>query len=315
LSISPIHHRNFLESLSVPQQVKIVEVGPRDGLQNYPECLSVELKVKLVNRLSKCGFSAIEVGSLVSPKAVPQMADSEKVFRRIVKNPGTDYILLVANNIGLQRALNCEVKHIAVFCSASDAFSQKNVRASVDESLNRIQMICRRAISEGLVVRGYVSCVLGCPYQGVVPLAQVVRVASFLYEFGCSEVSLGDTTGGGTAGMVQELIGAVSEQVPLSRLAVHFHDTYGQALANTIVALQSGIRVIDSSLGGLGGCPFAPGAKGNLASEDVLFMLNGIGINSGVGLPELLDTYRFLEDRLNYKLPTRASRASGVFSD
>lgn len=309
MSTDPVQHHRYLDGLSVPQRVKVVEVGPRDGLQNFSERVPLQLKVDIIDHLSDCGFSTIEVGSLVSTRAVPQMADSDEVFRRIVKKPGTDYIMLVANIKGLQRALECSVEHIAVFCAASDAFSQNNVHATVDESLSQIQVICRQAISLGLSVRGYVSCVLGCPYQGTVALTEVVRVAGILYEFGCSEVSLGDTIGSGTPGMVKELIGAVSERVPVVNLAVHFHDTYGQALANIIVALQSGIHVIDSSFGGLGGCPFAPGASGNVASEDVLFMLNGLGIDSGINLAALLDANRFFCGAMGCQLPARVGQA------
>lgn len=309
MSTNQIQHHRYLEALSIPKQVKIVEVGPRDGLQNYFALLSVDFKTKLVNQLSACGFSAIEVGSLVSPQEIPQMADSDEVFQRIIKRSGTDYIMLVANLKGLQRAVDCHVKHIAVFCAATDAFSLKNVHGTVDESLSRIKVICKQAIAHGLSIRGYVSCVLGCPYQGTVALNEVVRLAASLYEFGCDEVSLGDTIGVGTPGMVYELIDGVSEYVPVCNLAVHFHDTYGQALPNIMVALQSGIQVIDSSVGGLGGCPFAPGASGNVASEDAIFMFNGLGINTDVDLPLLLETSRFLSDALNCKLPARVSQA------
>lgn len=309
MSTNRIQHHRYLEGLSVPQRVKVVEVGPRDGLQNISERLPLQLKVDIIDRLSDCGFSTIEVGSLVSPRAVPQMVDSDKVFRQIFKKPGVDYIMLAANVKGLERALQCGIEHIAVFCAASDAFSQNNIHATVDESLKQIQVICRQAISVGLSIRGYVSCVLGCPYQGTVSLAEVVRVAGMLYEFGCNEVSLADTIGIGTPGMVKELIGAVSERIPVVNLAVHFHDTYGQALANIIVALQCGITIIDSSFGGLGGCPFAPGASGNVASEDVLYMLNGLGIDSGIDLAAVLDVNRFFCSAMGCQLPARVGQA------
>ena len=293
----------------LPRQVKIVEVGPRDGLQNQRQTVSVQHKVELINRLSDCGFKAIEVGSLVAPKIVPQMADSEIVFNQIDKATEIDYLMLVANDQGLQRAVDCGLKHIAVFCAASEAFSRHNTHCSISDCLNRIESICTEAQAQGMTIRGYISCVLGCPYQGAVDIRQVVNLAQQLDQFGCQEISLGDTIGVGTPAGVRELIALTKEQLPKAKLAVHFHDTYGQALANILTALQSGISIVDSSVSGLGGCPYAPGATGNVASEDVVYMLNGLGIKTNINLDKLIETSWFISSVLHIKPASKVALA------
>ena len=298
MSLSLSNTSKFILNLKLPSQVKLVEVGPRDGLQNQPIAVSIEDKAAFIDRLSNCGFTAIETGSLVSPKRVPQMADSENVFQQIHQHQGTEYIMLVANQQGLERAIASQAKHIAVFCAATDAFSLNNINCSVNESMDIIQSICRQAKANNLAIRGYISCVLGCPYQGEVDLDRICQLATTLYEYGCYEISLGDTIGVGTPGMVIELLAAVKQTIPADNIAVHFHDTYGQALANILAALQAGIHIIDCSIGGLGGCPYAPGASGNVASEDVVYMLNGLGIKTGIDLDKLLSTSWFIAERL-----------------
>ena len=296
--MSPEWAAGYTGTMRLPERVKIVEVGARDGLQNVARVLSVEQRLELIRRLAACGFTAIEVGSLVSAKAVPQMADSDEVYRRLEVCPGIDYIMLLARLPALLRAEACGIKHVAVFCAATDAFSLKNVRATTEQCLHEIAMICKRAAAMDIKVRGYVSCVLGCPYQGRVDVEQVCRIAARLCDYGCAEISLGDTIGVGTPGRVKNLIEAVACRVPIEKLAVHFHDSYGQALVNVFAALQAGITVVDSSVGGSGGCPFAPGAAGNVASEDLVYMLNGLGIRSGIDLKRLIDTAWFLADLL-----------------
>ena len=294
MSLEMLTDSRFIDSMNLPGQVKLVEVGPRDGLQNQALAISRTDKIAFIDQLSACGFRAIETGSLVSPRRVPQMAESDAVYQQIRHRPGTDYILLVANQKGLDRALACQLNNIAVFCAATDAFSLNNINCTVNESLEKIKSICQQAKVHDIAVRGYISCVLGCPYQGKVDLHRVCQLAERLYEFGCYEISLGDTIGVGTAGQVAELISALTLYVPAKQLAVHFHDTYGQALANILTALQSGIHVVDCSVSGLGGCPYAPGASGNVASEDVLYMLNGLGIETGINLNKLLSTSEFI---------------------
>jgi hydroxymethylglutaryl-CoA lyase len=309
MSLTPAIDAEFSQTMGLPERVKIVEVGPRDGLQNQSGSISVDDKVALVNRLSRCGFQAIEVGSFVSPKAVPQMADSDRVYRQIDKHRSTNYIMLVADEKGLKKAIDCRVNNIAVFCAATDAFSLKNIHCTAEESLVTIQSICEQARAEGMNIKGYVSCVLGCPYQGEVDLQRVGRLAAELYEFGCREISLGDTIGAGTPGMVTNLIAAVAQHIPIDTIAVHFHDTYGQALANILSALQVGISIVDSSVGGLGGCPFAPGASGNVASEDVVYMLNGLGIETGIDLNRLVSTSWFVAEILHGQPASKVSMA------
>lgn len=272
----------------LPSHVRLVEVGPRDGLQNEAQPISVADKVQLVDALSAAGLSYIEVGSFVSPKWVPQMAGSAEVFAQIQRKPGVTYGALAPNLRGFEDALAAGVKEVAVFAAASEAFSQRNINCSISESLERFAPIMAAARQHGISVRGYVSCVLGCPYEGEIAPEQVAAVARELYAMGCYEVSLGDTIGTGTAGSTRRLFDVVGVQVPRDKLAGHFHDTYGQAVANIYASLLEGISVFDSSIAGLGGCPYAKGASGNVATEDVVYLLNGLGIDTGIHLQALI---------------------------
>ncbi|MCK9815620.1 hydroxymethylglutaryl-CoA lyase [Pseudomonas sp. MAFF 302046] len=274
--------------MSLPTHVRLIEVGPRDGLQNEAQPISVDDKVQLVDALSAAGLGYIEVGSFVSPKWVPQMAGSAEVFARIQRKPGVVYGALAPNLRGFEDALAAGVKEVAVFAAASESFSQRNINCSISDSLARFAPIMDAAKQHGVSVRGYVSCVLGCPYEGDVAPEQVALVARELYAMGCYEVSLGDTIGTGTAGATRKMFEVVGAQVPRDKLAGHFHDTYGQAMANLYASLLEGIAVFDSSIAGLGGCPYAKGASGNVATEDVLYLLNGLGIETGVDLDQLL---------------------------
>jgi len=274
--------------MSLPSHVRLVEVGPRDGLQNEAQPISVADKVRLVDALSAAGLSYIEVGSFVSPKWVPQMAGSAEVFAQIQRKPGVTYGALAPNLRGFEDALAAGVKEVAVFAAASEAFSQRNINCSIGESLERFAPIMAAAKRHGISVRGYVSCVLGCPYEGEIAPEQVAAVARELYAMGCYEVSLGDTIGTGTAGATRRLFEVVGAQVPRDKLAGHFHDTYGQAVANIYASLLEGINVFDSSIAGLGGCPYAKGASGNVATEDVMYLLNGLGIETGIDLEALI---------------------------
>ncbi|HEY0287807.1 MAG TPA: hydroxymethylglutaryl-CoA lyase, partial [Pseudomonas sp.] len=274
--------------MPLPQHVRLVEVGPRDGLQNEPTPISVADKVSLVDALTDAGLSYIEVGSFVSPKWVPQMAGTAEVFAQIQRKPGVIYAALAPNLRGFEDALACGVKEVAVFAAASETFSRRNINCSISESLERFLPLMEAARLHGLEVRGYVSCALGCPYEGSVPPKQVACVANELIAMGCYEVSLGDTIGTGTPGATRELFEVVAGQIPRSKLAGHFHDTYGQALANIYASLLEGIQVFDSSVAGLGGCPYAKGATGNVATEDVVYMLNGLGIETGIDLDKLI---------------------------
>ncbi|UNK41030.1 hydroxymethylglutaryl-CoA lyase [Luteimonas sp. S4-F44] len=262
--------------------VRVVEVGPRDGLQNEKAQVPTATKIALIDRLSACGFPVVEATSFVSPKWVPQLADAEDVLAGIARREGVAYPVLVPNDKGLARALAMGERHIAVFTAASDAFNLKNTNIDVDGSLARLQPVVEQARAAGVSVRGYVSTVLGCPYQGAVPVRDVVRVAGALHAMGCDEISLGDTIGVGTPAKAREMLLACAQVVPMAQLAVHFHDTYGQALANVLTCLEAGVRVVDSAVGGLGGCPYAKGASGNLATEDLLYMLEGLGLETGV---------------------------------
>lgn len=274
--------------MSLPSHVRLVEVGPRDGLQNEAQPISVADKVQLVDALSAAGLGYIEVGSFVSPKWVPQMAGSAEVFAQIQRKPGVVYGALAPNLRGFEDALAAGVKEVAVFAAASEAFSQRNINCSISESLERFAPIMAAAQQQGVSVRGYVSCVLGCPYEGQVAPEQVAAVARELYAMGCYEVSLGDTIGTGTAGATRRMFEVVGKDVPRAKLAGHFHDTYGQAIANLYASLLEGINVFDSSIAGLGGCPYAKGASGNVATEDVLYLLNGLGIETGIDMDKLL---------------------------
>lgn len=281
--------------------VRVVEVGPRDGLQNEKTLVPAATKIALIDRLSACGFQVVEATSFVSPKWVPQLADAEEVLAGIQQRNGIAYPVLVPNAKGLERALAAGVRHIAVFTAASDAFNLKNTNIDVDGSLERLKPVVEQAGAAGVSVRGYVSTVLGCPYQGHVPLADVVRVASALHAMGCEEISLGDTIGVGTPARAREMLLACAQAVPMAQLAVHFHDTYGQALANVLACLEAGVRVVDSAVGGLGGCPYAKGASGNLATEDLLYMLEGLGLRTGIDLPAVTDTAVWISGELGRK--------------
>ncbi len=291
------------------ESVRIVEVGPRDGLQNEKQVVPAATKVELIERLAACGLRTVEATSFVSPKWIPQLADAAEVYTGVRKRPGVTYPVLVPNLQGLERALAVGVREIAVFSAASEAFNRKNINASIDESLQRFEPVMERARAEGLRVRGYVSTVLGCPYQGEVPLADVVRVAATLHRMGCYEVSLGDTIGIGTAGKARAMLLAVAESVPMAALAVHFHDTRGQALANLYACLEAGVRVADASVAGLGGCPYARGATGNVATEDVVYLLHGLGYATGVDLDALVETGRWISGQLGRENGSRVGKA------
>lgn len=295
--------------MPLPQHVRLVEVGPRDGLQNEKQPISVADKVRLVDDLSAAGLSYVEVGSFVSPKWVPQMAGSAEVFAGIQQKPGVTYAALAPNLKGFEAALEAGVKEVAVFAAASEAFSQKNINCSIKESLERFVPVMDAAREHGIRVRGYVSCVLGCPYQGEVDVQQVAAVAAELDAMGCYEVSLGDTIGVGTAGATRAMFETVGARVPRERLAGHFHDTYGQALANIYASLLEGIAVFDSSVAGLGGCPYAKGATGNVATEDVLYLLDGLGIHTGIDLDALIAAGQRICQVLGKENGSRVARA------
>ncbi|MDQ2702779.1 MAG: hydroxymethylglutaryl-CoA lyase [Pseudomonadota bacterium] len=295
--------------MALPASVRIVEVGPRDGLQNEKSIIPTAAKVELIDRLSATGLQCIEATSFVSPKWVPQLADAAEVMAAIERRPGVRYPVLVPNLQGYERARAAGATDIAVFTAASEAFNRRNTNAGIDESLERFAPVMERARADGVSVRGYVSTVLGCPYQGDVPLSDVVRVARALHDMGCFEVSLGDTIGVGTPGKARDMLRAVAAEVPMQALAVHFHDTYGQALSNLLACLEEGVAVVDSSVSGTGGCPYAKGASGNVASEDVVYMLHGLGIDTGVDLDRLVDTGRWLADLLGRGSGSKVTQA------
>jgi hydroxymethylglutaryl-CoA lyase len=301
--------------MMLPQQVRLVEVGARDGLQNEPVIIDSVDKIALINRLSASGLSTIEVSSFVSPQRVPQMADAAKVLAGIDRLPGVSYPVLVPNRKGLEAALSAGAEEIAIFCAASETFSQRNINCSITQSLERFAEVTELALSQGVKVRGYLSCVAGCPYEGAVAAKVVADIAARLVVFGCYEISLGDTIGVATPGQVQTLLDVVAESVPKRQLAVHFHDTYGQALANILVAIEAGIAVVDSSVAGLGGCPFAPGASGNVATEDVLYMLDGLGVCTGVDLDALIEAGLFISDLLNRPSGSKVAQARMIHCD
>lgn len=293
----------------LPAAVRIVEVGPRDGLQNEKAIVPAATKIELINRLSATGLKTIEATSFVSPRWVPQLADAAEVFAAIERRPGVAYPVLVPNEKGYERARAVGVEEIAVFTAASEAFNRTNINASIDESLARFEPVVSRARADGVRVRGYVSTVLGCPYQGEVSMADVVRVCRALHAMGCYEVSLGDTIGVGTPRKAREMLRAVAAEVPMPALAVHFHDTYGQALANILACLEEGVAVVDASVAGTGGCPYARGASGNVATEDVVYMLHGMGIETDVDLDALAATGRWLAGELGRETSSRVGRA------
>jgi hydroxymethylglutaryl-CoA lyase len=295
--------------MALPVAVRIVEVGPRDGLQNEKAIVSTAAKIELIDRLSATGLRTIEATSFVSPKWVPQLADAAEVYAGIARRPGVRYPVLVPNEQGYERARAAGADEIAVFTAASEAFNKANINASIDESLARFAPVLARAKDDGIPVRGYVSTVLGCPYQGEVPVADVVRVAKALHAMGCYEISLGDTIGVGTPGKARAMLRAVAEAVPMPSLAVHFHDTYGQALANILACLEEGVAVVDAAVSGTGGCPYAKGATGNVASEDVAYMLQGMGIETGIDLAALSDTGQWLAALLGRDTGSKVTRA------
>jgi len=295
--------------VQLPERVTIVEVGPRDGLQNEPGTVPTDVKIGFIDRLSRTGLTVVEATSFVHPKWVPQLADAAEVLAGIDPVPGVRYPVLVPNETGLDLALEAGVEEIAVFAAASEAFSRKNLNRTIDESIEMFRPVVARAAATGIRVRGYVSTVCGCPYQGEVPPDDVLRVTVALFELGCFEVSLGDTIGVGTVGQVQHLIDGLARHVLLDRLAVHMHDTYGQGLANTLAAFEAGISVADTSAGGLGGCPFAPGAKGNLATEDLVYALHGSGVETGVDLEALIETTAWMSRQLDRPPTSRVAEA------
>ncbi|MBS0440188.1 MAG: hydroxymethylglutaryl-CoA lyase [Proteobacteria bacterium] len=295
---------------TLPTHVRIVEVGPRDGLQNEKTLVPTPVKIELIDRLTDTGLQTIEATSFVSPKWVPQMADATDVYTAILKKAGVRYPVLVPNLQGYERARAVGAAEIAVFTAASEAFNRKNINASIDESIERFLPVMERAKADGVAVRGYVSTVLGCPYQGDVPLADVVRVAKRLHDLGCYEISLGDTIGVGTPAKARAMLSAVAQEVPMSALAVHFHDTRGQALANILACLELGVGVVDSAVSGVGGCPYARGATGNVATEDVVYMLHGMGIITGIDLQKLIETGRWLSAQLVRDNGSKVGRAA-----
>lgn len=278
--------------------VTIVEVGPRDGLQNEKLKLPASTKIELIERLAQCGLPVVEAGSFVSPKWVPQMADTADVMNGLKTLPGTRYPVLVPNMAGFERAIDAGAKEIAVFTAASESFSQRNTNCSIAESIERLDPVVNAAQSSGIKVRAYVSCVLGCPYEGEIKTEAVSEVCIMLKQLGCDEISLGDTIGTGTPALANALVQTVSTVIPVEQLAIHFHDTYGQALANILACLDAGIRIIDSSVAGLGGCPYANGASGNVATEDVVYMLQGLGLDTGIDLAELADIGNWISNQL-----------------
>ena len=292
------------------EQVRIVEVGPRDGLQNEKTPVGVAARIAFIESLVGAGLHTVEVGAFVSPRAIPQMVGSDEVLRGVNHLPGGEFHVLVPNEKGYEAARRAGARVIAVFGSASEGFSRANINCSVAESIERFKPVITRAIADGIKVRGYISCVLGCPYDGEIKPQSVVDVAKILWDLGCYEVSLGDTIGVGSPRKARQLLRAVAGSVPMAHLAMHFHDTYGQALANLYAGMEEGARVIDSAAGGLGGCPYAPGASGNLATEDLLYMLNGIGIETGVDLDKVAAASRVIGTRLGRELPSRYLKAT-----
>jgi len=290
--------------------VTIVEVGPRDGLQNEAVAIPTAVKVEFVNRLSAAGLAVIEVSAFVSPKRVPQMADAAEVCGAVARRPGTRYTALVPNVAGLERALAAGVREVAIFAASTETFSRRNLNQSIGDSLKTYRTVCARAAEIGVRVRAYLSTAFGCPFEGQVPPAHVAAVAAELIEMGAFEVAVSDTIGVAHPGQVPVVVGAVSERVPIDRIALHFHDTRGTALANVLRALDLGVATFDASAGGLGGCPYAPGATGNLATEDLLYMLDGLGIRTGVDLQKIVEASAFIEPHVGHALPSRYYRAS-----
>ncbi len=298
--------------MNLPTRVRIVEMGPRDGLQNEKQIVSTEIKVELIARLGAAGLPAIEAASFVSPRWVPQMGDAADVMARIERLPGVSYPVLTPNLQGFEAALAAGATEVAVFGAASESFSRKNINCSIAESLVRFEPVMAAAQAAGIRVRGYVSCVLGCPYEGEISPEAVAGVAATLFEMGCHEVSLGDTIGTGTPGKTRRMLDAVACRVPIDRLAGHYHDTYGQALANIYASLLAGVATFDASVAGLGGCPYAAGASGNVATEDVVYMLEGLGIETGIRLDTLIETSAWICERLGRSNGSKVSLARGA---
>jgi hydroxymethylglutaryl-CoA lyase len=294
--------------MSLPARVRIVEVGPRDGLQNEPGTVPAAVKIELIERLAAAGLPAVEATSFVSPRWIPQLADAAEVFRGLARRPGVAYPVLVPNLQGLERAIEAGAEEIAVFTAASETFNRKNINASIADSLARIGELAAPALARGMRIRGYISCMLGCPYEGAVSEDKVVEVAQALLELGCYEVSLGDTIGVGTPVSARRVLWAVAGECGMEHLAVHFHDTRGQALANIFACLEAGVTVVDASVAGLGGCPYAPGASGNVATEDLVYLLHGLGIETGVDLPALVAAGHFICGHLGREPGSRLGR-------
>ena len=299
----------FNRTLMYPKTVKVVEVGARDGLQNEKLILSTDIKTTFIDKLSTTGLKVIEATSFVSPKWVPQMADGSNVYKRIQKHSSISYPVLIPNLHGMRTALDVGVKEIAVFGAASEGFSQKNTNCSIEESLKRIKEVVRVALEHNIRVRGYVSCVIKCPYDGDIEPKRVAELSKILYNMGCYEISLGDTIGAGTPVTMRRMLNEVMKTVPVQKIAVHCHDTYGQALVNILTSMQLGVSVVDASVAGLGGCPYAEGASGNVATEDVVYMLNNMGIQTGVDLMKLLDVSEYICQQLHRKPNSKVARA------
>lgn len=295
--------------MNLPKQVKIVEVGPRDGLQNEKQLIPTATKITLIEDLVDAGLTYIEAGSFVNPKWVPQMADSAKVFTGIQRKANITYAALIPNLQGFERAVTVNASEVAIFAAASEAFSQKNINCSIAESIQRFENVMHAAKEKQIPVRGYISCVAGCPYSGEVDFKQVAKIANDLLAMGCYEISLGDTIGVGTAGQIKQLIEVIAKDIAIEKLAVHMHDTYGQALANIFASLEMGIAVVDSSVAGLGGCPYAKGATGNVATEDLVYMLNGLQIEHGVDLQKLITVGEKISRALNKENNSKVARA------
>ena len=295
--------------MKLPQRVRIVEVGPRDGLQNEPGEVPTKVKLELIERLAQAGLPAIEATAFVSPKWIPQMADHTEVLESIRRKPGVSYPVLTPNLKGFEAARAAGATEVAIFGAASETFSKKNINCSIAESLERFRPVAEAARAANIKLRGYVSCVLGCPYEGEIAPQKVAEVAAALHDLGCYEVSLGDTIGTGTPGKTKAMIEACAKRVPLERLAGHYHDTYGQALANIYASLELGVGTFDASVAGLGGCPYAAGASGNVATEDVVYLLQGLGIDTGVDLDKLVDTGQWICGVLGREPSSKAGRA------
>lgn len=295
--------------MTLPNQVRIVEVGPRDGLQNEKQTITTATKIQLIENLVAAGLTYIEAGSFVNPKWVPQMADSGDVFSGVARKPGVTYAALTPNLQGYERAIAVNANEVAIFAAASEAFSQKNINCSISESIQRFETLISAAKAQQIPVRGYISCVAGCPYSGAVNAQTVASIAKELLAMGCYEISLGDTIGVGTAGQIKHLIETLARDIPIEKIAAHMHDTYGQALANIYAALEMGVSVVDSSVAGLGGCPYAAGATGNVATEDVVYLLNGLGIQHGVDLDKLIYAGNTISAALNKPSNSKVAKA------